>query len=403
LDGTIRNAAAPVEAGNPQVRLEIAAIHGQKLTGRICSGDGVTGNGLAGLKLAVLIVAAASWSGAAMAQALPPPSYAAPLRSTAPSQATTPSPSANMLPPAGGIGTVPAIGQTRSIGQIPTALGGPMPGVPAAAAAMPMGPAPLPGAGGASQVSLSLAARYGRDVPGQITNGLLWRVFPARPDSAGNFRAVKEDRSANPVMALPPGDYVVHVSYGLASAAKAVRLKEAMREVLEIPAGGIKLEGRVGDVRIPAGQISFDIYKGSQFDAGEKTPLVQGVGTGDVVVVVPEGAYHIVSNYGDTNAVVRSDIRVQAGKLTDVVVNHRAALITLKLVSERGGDPIASNTSWSVITPGGDVIKESNGVFPRLVLAEGDYRAIARNDGRTYERDFKVITGVDGEVEVLAR
>jgi hypothetical protein len=204
------------------------------------------------------------------------------------------------------------------------------------------------------------------------------------------------------VVALPPGDYVVHVSFGLASAAKAVRLKEATREVFELPAGGIKLEGRVGDIRIPPGQISFDIYKGSQFDPGEKTPLVQGVGTGDVVVVVPEGAYHIVSNYGDTNAVVRSDIRVQTGKLTDVTVNHRAALITLKLVGERGGEAIA-NTSWSVITPGGDVIKESTGVFPRIVLAEGDYRAIARNDGRTYERDFKVVTGVDGEVEVLAR
>ena len=360
----------------------------------------MTGNGLAGLKLVALIVAAASWSGAAMAQALPPPSYAAPLRSTAPNQAATTSPSTNMLPPAGGIGTVPAVGQTRSIGQIP-AVGGPISG--AAAAPMPIGPAPLPGAGGVPQVSLSLAARYGRDVQGQITNGLLWRVFPARPDSSGTFRVLKEDRSASPVMALPPGDYVVHVSYGLASAAKAVRLKEATREVLEIPAGGIKLEGRVGDIRIPAGQISFDIYKGSQFDAGEKTPLIQGVGTGDVVVVVPEGAYHIVSNYGDTNAVVRSDIRVQAGKLTDVVVNHRAALITLKLVSERGGDPIASNTNWTIITPGGDVIKELTGVFPRIVLAEGDYRAIARNDVRTYERDFKVITGVDGEVEVLAR
>ena len=50
-----------------------------------------------------------------------------------------------------------------------------------------------------------------------------------------------------------------------------------------------------------------------------------------------------------------------------------------------------------------DVIKESTGAFPRVVLAEGDYRAIARSDGRTYERNFKVITGVDGEVEVLAR
>jgi hypothetical protein len=28
---------------------------------------------------------------------------------------------------------------------------------------------------------------------------------------------------------------------------------------------------------------------------------------------------------------------------------------------------------------------------------------VARNEGRTYQRDFKVITGVDGEVEVLAR
>ena len=49
------------------------------------------------------------------------------------------------------------------------------------------------------------------------------------------------------------------------------------------------------------------------------------------------------------------------------------------------------------------MIKEYTGAFPRVILAEGDYRAIARNDGRTYERDFKVITGVDGEVEVLAR
>ena len=66
---------------------------------------------------------------------------------------------------------------------------------------------------------------------------------------------------------------------------------------------------------------------------------MQGLVTGDLVVV-PEGAYHIVSNYGDTNAVVRSDIRVQAGKLTDVTVNHRAALITLKLVSEHGGEAL---------------------------------------------------------------
>jgi hypothetical protein len=45
----------------------------------------------------------------------------------------------------------------------------------------------------------------------------------------------------------------------------------------------------------------------------------------------------------------------------------------------------------------------SCGAFPRLVLAEGDYHVIARNDSRTFQRDFKVITGVDGEVEVSTR
>jgi hypothetical protein len=264
-------------------------------------------------------------------------------------------------------------------------------------------PAAIPGSGsGSQQVSLSLMARYGRDFPAPIGNGLVWRIFPAKPDSSGTFRAIREDKTANPVLSLPSGDYVVHVSFGLASAARAVHLKDAAaRETFELPAGGIKLEGRVGDARIPPTAVTFDIFKGSQFEQSSNTPIAQGVVTGDVVVV-PEGNYYIVSNYGDTNAVVRSDIRVQTGKLTEVTVSHRAALITLKLVSERGGDAIA-NTSWSVITPGGDVIKESTGIFPRIVLAEGDYRAIARNEGRTFEREFKVVTGVDGEVEVLAR
>jgi hypothetical protein len=99
---------------------------------------------------------------------------------------------------------------------------------------------------------------------------------------------------------------------------------------------------------------------------------------------------------------VRSDIRVQAGKLTDVTVTHRAAVVTLKLVEARGGEALA-NTAWSVLTPGGDVIKESIGAFPRVVLAEGEYRAIARNEGKVFEREFKVTPGVDGDIEVLAR
>jgi hypothetical protein len=325
---------------------------------------------------------------------------------------------------ASGIGMLPApadaqlfdrIPALRPPNDVPSVPPGPAqniapPSSPSAAATAPKGPAlqSLPPAGNpinaapaavpAGQGALALSARFGRDLPA-INGGLHWRIY--RTEQNGVPRLVKEDKGSTPTFVLPPGAYVVNVGFGLASATKAIALRtEPVKDVFEITAGGLRIEGRVGDARIPPGQISFDLYKGSQFEPGDKRAIATSVMTGDLVLV-PEGTYHIVSNYGDANATVRSDIRVQVGKLTDATVNHRAAIITLKLVSERGGEARA-NTQWSVLTPGGDVIKESIGAFPRVILAEGEYRAIARNDNRTYLGEFRVVNGVDREVEIIA-
>ncbi len=269
----------------------------------------------------------------------------------------------------------------------------PPPSLPPPAYSAPMVPA--------GQVALALGARFAPNAPA-ITTGMTWRIYSAKSDDKGAYRLIKEEKTATPTVVLPAGSYIVHASFGLATAAKTVQLNgETVREVFDLPAGGIRIEGKVGDVRIPAGQISFDIYPGSQFDIGDRRAMAERVLTGDTVIV-PEGTYFVVSNYGDGNSTVRSDIRVQAGKLTDVTVNHRAAVVTLKLVTAKGGEALAS-TAWSVLTPGGDVIKESIGAFPRVVLQEGDYRAIARNEGKVFEREFKVTAGVDGDVEILAR
>jgi len=337
------------------------------------------------LRAAVLAAALAIAPGAALAQISgdtpPRPPAAIP---EAPVQSS---------PPATG-----SIGQPTSLAPIPPFTAPPPPAAvpsppPAQLQSLPATP---PG-----QVPLSVSARFGRDPP-PINGGLLWRVYAEKPDPSGTFRLIKEDKTASPTFNLPPGGYIVHCTFGLASAVKHVQLRaDTVREVFEISAGGARFEGRVGDSRIPAGQISFDLYPGSQFEAGDKRRVAQEVPTGDVVLL-PEGIYHVVSNYGDGNAVVRSDIRIQPGKLTDVTINHRSAVITLKLVGERGGEALA-NTSWTVLTPGGDVIKESIGAFPRVILAEGDYVAIARNEGKVYNRNFKVDPGVDREIEVVAR
>jgi hypothetical protein len=294
-------------------------------------------------------------------------------------------PSAGMLSPGGG----QVFGPGSIVGRPGESLI--MPSTPGAAT-------PLVPAG---QAALSLSARFGKDAS-PIGGGLDWRVYAAKPDPGGRFRLVREDKSPAPTMVLPAGNYIVHVDFGLATAVKPVVLRNGnVHEEFDLPAGALRIEGRVGNARIPANQIFFEVFKGSQFEPGDRRPIAEHVATG-AVLVVPEGTYYIVSNYGDANAVVRSDIRVQAGKLTDIAVNHRAAAITLKLVAQKGGEALA-NTAWSVLTPGGDVIKESIGAFPRVILAEGEYRAIARNEGKVYERDFKVVAGVDGDIEVLAR
>src|SRR4051812_40045636 len=157
---------------------------------------------------------------------------------------------------------------------------------------------PPPGASTAGQAVLSLTARYGKDGP-VINNGLVWRVFADKPDETGTFKMIREDRGATPNIVLPPGGYVVHVTLGLLSAVRPVTLKaETDRESFLLPAGGLRIEGRVGASKIPQNQISFAIYKGSQFELGERAPMVPSVAAGDIALL-PEGTYYIVSNYGD--------------------------------------------------------------------------------------------------------
>ncbi|WP_433995680.1 hypothetical protein [Bradyrhizobium tropiciagri] len=353
------------------------------------------GNGIAGcgrgmrwhplFLLAVFAVILCLIPGAASAQWFsdrPPP--------VPPAAVPEPPPALNLAPPSGA-GSGPTLPGPLTQ---PTIVQPSIATMPPATPAAPPNPA-------ASQAVLSLTAKYGKDLP-PINGGLVWRVFADKPDENGTFKLIREDRGATPNIVLPPGNYVVHVALGLVSAVRAVSLKsETDREQFLLPAGGLRIEGRVGGSKIPGNQISFAIYKGSQFDGSDRGALVPNVAAGDVALL-PEGTYYIVSNYGDANSVVRSDIRVSAGKLTDVTVTHRAAVITLKLVGEKGGEALA-NTAWSVITPGGDVIKESIGAFPRVVLSEGEYRAIAKNEGKVFERPFNVVNGVDGEVEVIAR
>ncbi|MBZ9794638.1 hypothetical protein [Mesorhizobium sp. ES1-4] len=252
------------------------------------------------------------------------------------------------------------------------------------------------GGGGAITLSAQLTNK-GTD----ITRGLVWRVF--KPEAVnGKLPMVASAHGGSAVFQLEPGSYLVHASYGRAGATKRITVgKDAKRESLVLDAGGLKLDAVLsGGVRIPPKKLRFSIYEGTAEANGDRALIIPDVEPNSVVRL-NAGIYHVVSTYGAVNAVIRSDIRVEAGKLTEATVEHHAAEITMKLVREAGGEAIA-DTSWSLLNESGDPIKETVGAFASMVLAEGDYTIIAKNRDRIYQKDFTVVGGQNQEIEVLA-
>ncbi len=254
-------------------------------------------------------------------------------------------------------------------------------------------PPPVP----SSQITLNASAAFA-DSGKPIGSGLVWRVYEDRGDVAPLI--VARSSAPAPRFTLPPGNYIVHVAYGYASASKRISAQSgALTERLNISAGALRLKGAVGDTPIPVNQISFSVYV--PLPSNYEGRLVLSNGKAGDIIRLPEGSYHVVSTYGDANAIMRADLKVEAGKITEATLNHRAAVATLKLVATAGGEAFAG-TAFSVLTPGGDVIREAIGAFPSVTLAEGDYVLIARHDGKVYTREFKVESGLNRDFEIVA-
>ena len=233
--------------------------------------------------------------------------------------------------------------------------------------------------------------------------GLSWRIFSPIPGPDGKLPMLASSEGGSTSFELDPGDYFVHVAFGRAGATKKLKIPAAedpAKQTLVLDAGGMVLNAVSGnDVRIPPDELSFEIYASEVQEDGERGLIMGGVKPNEVVRL-NAGTYHVVSDYGKVNATIRADIKIEAGRLTQAVIQHRAAKITLKLVSQAGGEAIA-DTAWSILTAAGDAVAESVGAFPVVVLAEGKYTAVARHKNNIYQRDFAVTSGRNQDVEVL--
>jgi hypothetical protein len=273
---------------------------------------------------------------------------------------------------------------------------------------LPLSPEAAPA--GTTRGMVQLTALFAASDPEPVRQGINWRVFEEALGPDGNHKLVAQSSEAAPALPLPDGNFVVHAAVGLAGATKRITINGTLlSETLVLNAGGLRITGQFGDTIIMPGKLAISIYVPERINPEAK--LVVANARAGETIGLPEGNYHIVSTLLDaaangsstpTNSVISADLRVQAGKLTDATMRHRAATMTLKLVNNPGGEAL-TNSSFTILTPGGDVIREMIGAFPSATLAEGEYIAIARYGGKTYQATFKVESGQDRDVEVLAK
>ena len=242
-----------------------------------------------------------------------------------------------------------------------------------------------------------LSAQLTEDSP-PIPDGVSWRVFGTVPSADGELPLLASATGGNVTLNMPRGEYLIHGAYGRAGGTKRIAVVDRPQsQAFVLNAGGLRLSAVVGEDQIvDTDQITYEI---SQDDAYGARSVVLPKAEAGKIIRLSAGTYHIVSRYGFVNAIVRADIEVYAGKLTDATIRHKGAEATFKLVENEGGEALA-NTSWTVLTEAGDTLHQSVGAFPTIVLAEGTYTAVARHKDRTFARDFTIQPGLNRDVEV---
>ncbi|MEQ1696429.1 MAG: hypothetical protein ABL901_11370 [Hyphomicrobiaceae bacterium] len=236
-----------------------------------------------------------------------------------------------------------------------------------------------------------------------IDQGLIWRVFSGKPGQDGKPKLVATHREASPSLKIAPGDYTVNVAFGRANLTRKITVKttESNVEQFVLNAGGLRVTADIGGTQAPANAITYTIQSDERDQFGNRPTIMTGARPG-LIIRLNAGIYQLTSIYGDANAIVRADITVEAGKLTEAALSHAAGKVAFKLVTEPGGDAVP-DTQWSIQTPAGEIVKESVGALPTHILAPGTYAAFAKKAGKSYRRDFMIRPGDVVQVEVVAQ
>ncbi len=235
-----------------------------------------------------------------------------------------------------------------------------------------------------------------------IESGLVWRIYQSKKDPSGRYKLIKSVRTPQFDDKLPLGVYLVNLSWGrshLTEKMDILSTKPFTRQFI-MNAGGLRLGARhIDGSLLQANEVNYKIYSDERDQFGKRRLILDNV-TPNKTIRLNAGIYHISSLYGTANGLIETDITVEAGKLTEAIINHTASKVTFKLVDKPGGEALAGAV-WRITSPDGKLIKDVGGALPTLVLAAGDYLINAQYLGRSFARKVSIQPGAPVHVEIV--
>jgi hypothetical protein len=237
-----------------------------------------------------------------------------------------------------------------------------------------------------------------------IDQGLVWHIFRDQPGPDGKRPLVRQVREPAPKLKLEPGDYLVNAAFGRATLTRKISVAAGapVAEKFNLNAGGLRMTAQLASGGpAPDKSVSYDVLTEERDQTGNRVKVIAGARPG-LIIRLNAGVYQIVSTYGDANARVRSEVSVEAGKITEATLSHTGSKITFKLVEQAGGEALA-DVAWSIVDTKAEVVKETVGALPTHILAAGRYAVIAKFHGKSFRAEFTAKSGEAAVVEVVAR
>lgn len=241
-----------------------------------------------------------------------------------------------------------------------------------------------------------------------IKSNISWIVFDSSKKnmqkhdkiSLKNFNEVAHSTQWKPTFTLEPGDYYIQCSFGRISAIKNIHImaNNSLTTSINFNAGAIQMQAEIVNGTINTNKLHFSIF--TDESENELTSLIDKISKPNITVPLKAGTYHLVSNYGDVNAIKRANIKVTAGDISQITFKHTAAQATLRLLRSANTQALA-DTKWSIKDASGDVIFSTNGAYATPILTHGNYTALAENKKHLYQKDFTIESGKNMTIDVF--